>query len=325
MVPAEQKEVLGVLHLVRQEKADHLQTLLAAVDVVAEEQVVRLGREAAVLEEAEQIAVLAVHIAANLRGASSSSRQGCDKKISLRRATRRGEARARRVGAGQRASRHRRRRGGGGERRRGSGSGRGGRKKAQPGRPAAACLLLCRSFEKNGGGRVARAPIWAEGCAPGRREARRDARWTFARAAERAASAPGPPRRPSGPPRSVARVSNVVAKGGVGVPTRRVQHEAVRRPERERRRSMPDPKKTPARRGRCARRDTRLKFGSNARRCPPRSVAGRHRTLDCGPALRANRREEKKTRAEKRRVRRSGGPSAHRAVAHSALISPSAS
>lgn len=50
MVAPEDKEVLGVLDLVREEEADGLETLLAPVDVVAQEEVVGFGREAAVLE-----------------------------------------------------------------------------------------------------------------------------------------------------------------------------------------------------------------------------------------------------------------------------------
>jgi len=53
--------------LVRQQQADHLQALLAAVHVVAQEQVVGLGREPAVLEQPQQVAVLPVHVAANLQ------------------------------------------------------------------------------------------------------------------------------------------------------------------------------------------------------------------------------------------------------------------
>ena len=53
VVTAENEEVLGVLDLVRQQKADGLERLLATVDVVTEEEVVGLGREATVLEESE--------------------------------------------------------------------------------------------------------------------------------------------------------------------------------------------------------------------------------------------------------------------------------
>lgn len=51
------------LNLVGEEEADALERLLAAIDVVAEEQVVRLGREAAVLEQTQQVEVLAVNVA----------------------------------------------------------------------------------------------------------------------------------------------------------------------------------------------------------------------------------------------------------------------
>lgn len=53
-------------YLVRQQQADRLQRLLPAVHVVPQEQVVRLGRETAVLEQAEQVAVLPVHVSADL-------------------------------------------------------------------------------------------------------------------------------------------------------------------------------------------------------------------------------------------------------------------
>jgi len=100
VVAAENEEVLRVLDLVREEQADCLQRLLATVHVVAEEQVVRLGWETAVLEEAQQVVVLSVNITADLVwllvkrsfnaqaqirtliGASSSRRMGCEMKIS---------------------------------------------------------------------------------------------------------------------------------------------------------------------------------------------------------------------------------------------------
>eukprot|EP00421_Protoceratium_reticulatum_P003958 CAMPEP_0168370454 /NCGR_PEP_ID=MMETSP0228-20121227/7273_1 /TAXON_ID=133427 /ORGANISM="Protoceratium reticulatum, Strain CCCM 535 (=CCMP 1889)" /LENGTH=173 /DNA_ID=CAMNT_0008383329 /DNA_START=607 /DNA_END=1128 /DNA_ORIENTATION=+ len=66
VVAAEKEEVLRELELVRKEQRDGLQALLATVHVVAQEQVVALRREAAVLEEPEQVVVLAVHVAADL-------------------------------------------------------------------------------------------------------------------------------------------------------------------------------------------------------------------------------------------------------------------
>lgn len=53
VISSQNEEVLGVLDLVCQQKADGLEGLLATVDVIAEEEVVGLWREAAVLEEAE--------------------------------------------------------------------------------------------------------------------------------------------------------------------------------------------------------------------------------------------------------------------------------
>ena len=63
MVPAKDEEVLRVLDLVRKEEANGLEGLLPAVHVITQEEVVRLGREAAVLEQSEQVVVLAVDIA----------------------------------------------------------------------------------------------------------------------------------------------------------------------------------------------------------------------------------------------------------------------
>lgn len=66
VVTAKDEEVLGVLDLVRQQKADSLEGLLATVDVVTKEEVVGLGRESTVLEEAEKVVVLAVNVTADL-------------------------------------------------------------------------------------------------------------------------------------------------------------------------------------------------------------------------------------------------------------------
>ena len=63
VVAAQDEEVLWVLDLVRKEEANGLEGLLPAVHVIAQEEVVRLGREAAVLEQSEQVVVLAVDIA----------------------------------------------------------------------------------------------------------------------------------------------------------------------------------------------------------------------------------------------------------------------
>lgn len=62
MVAPEQEEVLGVFDLVRQQQADGLQRLLPSVHVVAQEQVVGLWGEAAILEEPQQVCVLSVDV-----------------------------------------------------------------------------------------------------------------------------------------------------------------------------------------------------------------------------------------------------------------------
>ena len=72
MVPAQQEEVLGVLDLVGQQQADGLQGLLASVHVVAQEQVVALGREASVFKQPKQVVVLAVDVACGGRQRVSS-------------------------------------------------------------------------------------------------------------------------------------------------------------------------------------------------------------------------------------------------------------
>lgn len=100
VVSAEDEEVFRVFDLVGQQQADGLERLLASVDVVAEEEVVGLWREASVLEQAQEVVVLSVDIAANLSlvsvtkhwtlvlqihtfiGASSSSSMGWEMKIS---------------------------------------------------------------------------------------------------------------------------------------------------------------------------------------------------------------------------------------------------
>ena len=66
VVAAQDEEVLRVLDLVREQQADCLEGLLSSVYIVAEEKVVGLWWDAAVLEEAEEVVVLAVNITADL-------------------------------------------------------------------------------------------------------------------------------------------------------------------------------------------------------------------------------------------------------------------
>jgi hypothetical protein len=76
VVTAEDEEVLGVLDLVGEEQANGLERLLATVDVVTEEEVVGLGRETTVLEQTEEIVVLAVNITADLEGVRREEQNG---------------------------------------------------------------------------------------------------------------------------------------------------------------------------------------------------------------------------------------------------------
>lgn len=67
MVPPEDEEVFGILDLVGEEETDGLEGLLAAIDVIAEEEVVCFWREAAVLEQSEEVVVLAVDVTCTSR------------------------------------------------------------------------------------------------------------------------------------------------------------------------------------------------------------------------------------------------------------------
>jgi hypothetical protein len=53
VVTSQQEEVLGVLDLVSQQKADCFQTLLASVNVISQEEVVGIGWESSVLKQSE--------------------------------------------------------------------------------------------------------------------------------------------------------------------------------------------------------------------------------------------------------------------------------
>lgn len=65
MIAPQQEKVLRVFDFVSQQQTDRLQRLLAPVHVIAQEQIVGFGREAPVLEQAQQICVLAVDVAWN--------------------------------------------------------------------------------------------------------------------------------------------------------------------------------------------------------------------------------------------------------------------
>jgi hypothetical protein len=57
MISSQHEKILGVLDFVREEEANALQTLRSAVYIVAEEQIVGVWREAAVLKQPQQVRV----------------------------------------------------------------------------------------------------------------------------------------------------------------------------------------------------------------------------------------------------------------------------
>jgi hypothetical protein len=63
VVAPEEEEVLWELELVAEQQHDALDRILAAVDVVPDEEVVGVARVSAVLEYLQQVAVLTVDVA----------------------------------------------------------------------------------------------------------------------------------------------------------------------------------------------------------------------------------------------------------------------
>ena len=53
VVAAQQEEILGILDLKGEEKTNCFERLLAPIDVIAEKEIVRFGRKAAVLEQSQ--------------------------------------------------------------------------------------------------------------------------------------------------------------------------------------------------------------------------------------------------------------------------------
>ena len=90
MVAPQEEKVAGVLDFVRHKETDCLEGELAAVNIVSQEEIIGLRGVLSVIEEAQEVGVLAVDIAwvgegvpHILRGASSSRKMGCCMKISL--------------------------------------------------------------------------------------------------------------------------------------------------------------------------------------------------------------------------------------------------
>ena len=90
MVAPQEEKIAGVFDFVCHEETDGLEGELTAVNIVSQEEIIGLRRVLSVIEEAQEIGVLAVDVAwvgegvpHILRGASSSRKMGCCMKISL--------------------------------------------------------------------------------------------------------------------------------------------------------------------------------------------------------------------------------------------------
>lgn len=68
MIAPQNEEILRILDLVRQQQTNGFQTLFAAVDIIAQKDVIRFRWESPVFEQSQQIVVLTVHITTNLDG-----------------------------------------------------------------------------------------------------------------------------------------------------------------------------------------------------------------------------------------------------------------
>ena len=62
MVTTEEKKVFRILYLVGEEEADCFQRLLPSVHVVAQEEIVSIGRKCAILKESEEVCVLPMDV-----------------------------------------------------------------------------------------------------------------------------------------------------------------------------------------------------------------------------------------------------------------------
>ena len=67
MVPTQDEEILWILDLVRKKQTNCFKGLLASVDIVPEEEVVRFGRKSSVFKKAEEVVILAMNITTDLR------------------------------------------------------------------------------------------------------------------------------------------------------------------------------------------------------------------------------------------------------------------
>ena len=68
VIPPKQKYVLWIFNFVREQKANALDRLFATIDVVSQEEVVRVGRVPCQVKKPEKVFVLSVDIAHDLDG-----------------------------------------------------------------------------------------------------------------------------------------------------------------------------------------------------------------------------------------------------------------
>ena len=63
VVASQEEEVLWILDLIGEEQTDGLDIVFAAIDIVAQKEVVRVRGKFAVLEESKQVVILSVNVA----------------------------------------------------------------------------------------------------------------------------------------------------------------------------------------------------------------------------------------------------------------------
>ena len=73
MIPSQQEKVLRVLNFIREQQTDCFQRLFSTIDVIAQEKVVTFRGKAAVLEQAQQVIVLAVDVTCGDVGRAKAS------------------------------------------------------------------------------------------------------------------------------------------------------------------------------------------------------------------------------------------------------------
>jgi hypothetical protein len=79
VVPAQQEDAVRVAYLQGKEKDDHFNRTLAAIDIIAEEEITRCRGEAAKLKDTEEVKELAVNVAADSDGGIDREKRGLRK------------------------------------------------------------------------------------------------------------------------------------------------------------------------------------------------------------------------------------------------------